>query len=61
MKPNKKIGKAINPLRFRANFLIAGGSPWEEFNWIDKKIQISISDVIYQIKSLNPDPHGAPN
>ena len=40
MDLEKKIGKAINPLRFRANFLIAGGSPWEEFNWIDKKIQI---------------------
>ena len=40
MDLEKKIGKAINPLRFRANFLITGGSPWEEFNWIDKKIQI---------------------
>jgi len=40
MDLEKKIGKSINPLRFRANFLIAGGSPWEEFNWIDKKIQI---------------------
>ena len=40
MDLEKKIGKAINPLRFRANFLIAEGSPWEEFNWIDKKIQI---------------------
>ena len=36
----KKIGKSINPLRFRANFLITGGNPWEEFNWIDKKIKI---------------------
>ena len=36
----KKIGKLINPLRFRANLLIEGGAPWEEFDWIDKKIEI---------------------
>ena len=39
----KKIGKSINPLRFRANFLIEGGVPWEEFDWIDKKIKIGES------------------
>ena len=39
----KKIGKSINPLRFRANFIIEGGSPWEEFDWIDKKIEIGDS------------------
>ena len=36
----EKIGKSINSLRFRGNFLIEGGNPWEEFNWIGKKIHI---------------------
>jgi len=36
----EKIGKSINSLRFRGNFLIEGGTPWEEFNWIGKKIHI---------------------
>ena len=40
MDLEKKISKPINPLRFRPNFLISGGIPWEEFKWINKKIQI---------------------
>mgnify|MGYP001160682828 FL=1 len=36
----EKIGKSINSLRFRGNFLIEDGNPWEEFNWIGKKIHI---------------------
>ena len=34
----KKLGKNIAPSRFRANFIIDQGNPWEEFNWIGKKI-----------------------
>ena len=41
----KKINKPINPMRFRPNFLISGGIPWQEFDWIDKKIQIGRSVV----------------
>ena len=36
----KNIGKNINPSRFRANFLIDQGNPWEEFNWIGKKVSV---------------------
>jgi len=36
----KNIGKNINPSRFRANFLIDKGNPWEEFNWIGKKVSV---------------------
>ena len=36
----KKLAKNIAPSRFRANFFIDQGNPWEEFNWIGKKISI---------------------
>ena len=37
----KKLGKKIAPSRFRGNLMIDNGNPWEEFNWIGKKISIS--------------------
>ena len=40
MALEQKVGKSINPLRFRANIMIEGGTPWEEFYWVGKKIQI---------------------
>ena len=36
----KKIGKQISSSRFRGNILIDGGKPWEEFDWIGKKINV---------------------
>ena len=38
-----KLGRQISPLRFRANILINGNQPWEEFNWIGKKVVIGTS------------------
>ena len=38
-----KLGRQISPLRFRANILINGNQPWEEFNWIGKKVTIGTS------------------
>ena len=43
----KKLGKKIAPSRFRANLLIDNGNPWEEFNWIGKKI--SIADCVLEV------------
>ena len=43
----KKLGKKIAPSRFRANLLIDNGNPWEEFNWIGKKI--SIGDCVLEV------------
>ena len=43
----KNIGKNINPSRFRANFLIDKGNPWEEFNWIGKKV--SVGECVLEI------------
>jgi uncharacterized protein YcbX len=36
----KKIGKKIDPSRFRANLLIDDIDPWKEFDWVGKKIKI---------------------
>jgi GntR family transcriptional regulator / MocR family aminotransferase len=33
-------GFEINPLRFRANFYIDGGRPWEEFEWIGSDLRM---------------------
>ena len=52
MDLEKKISKPINPLRFRPNFLISGGIPWEEFKWINKKRQIG-ECVLQVFKKMN--------
>lgn len=31
-------GMALDPLRFRANVYVSGGSPWAEFDWIGREI-----------------------
>lgn len=33
-------GTALDPLRFRANVYVSGGSPWAEFDWIGQEIQL---------------------
>jgi uncharacterized protein YcbX len=33
-------GMRLDPLRFRANVYVSGGSPWAEFDWIDQEIQL---------------------
>lgn len=38
-----KLDRQISPTRFRANFLIDGNEPWEEFNWIGKEITLGSS------------------
>ena len=43
----KKLSKKIAPSRFRGNLLIENGNPWEEFDWIGKKI--SIGDCLIEV------------
>jgi uncharacterized protein YcbX len=33
-------GMALDPLRFRANVYVSGGSPWAEFDWMGQEIQL---------------------
>ncbi len=39
----EKIGKKIDPSRFRANLLIDNIEPWKEFDWVGKKVKIGHS------------------
>ena len=34
----RAAGMALDPLRFRANIYVSGGSPWAEFDWIGGEI-----------------------
>lgn len=36
----KAAGMTLDPLRFRANVYVSGGSPWAEFDWIGQEIQL---------------------
>jgi GntR family transcriptional regulator/MocR family aminotransferase len=43
--------RAINPLRFRANFYIEGARPWEEFDWVGSDIMLG--DVLFRVDRRN--------
>ena len=45
---SQKLGRPLSHLRWRCNFWLEGLSPWEEFEWVGKNIQIG--KVIFQIK-----------
>jgi uncharacterized protein YcbX len=36
----RAVGRAVDPLRFRANIYIDGLAPWAELDWLDKEIGI---------------------
>lgn len=36
----RALGRSIDPRRFRANFYIEGGRPWEEFDWLGRDFAI---------------------
>jgi len=44
-------GFEIDPLRFRANFYIDGGEPWEEFEWIGR--DIVLGDALFKVDRRN--------
>jgi uncharacterized protein len=33
-------GRAVDPLRFRANLYLEGLEPWAEFGWLDKDLRV---------------------
>ncbi|WGW05264.1 MOSC domain-containing protein [Tropicibacter oceani] len=36
----QRVGHPLSPLRWRANFWFDGAAPWEEFDWVDRDVQI---------------------
>jgi uncharacterized protein YcbX len=36
----RKTGQSLDPVRFRANVLFAGGAPWAEFDWIGREVML---------------------
>lgn len=44
----KQLGKEISPLRWRGNFLLDGFEPWEERNWIGKRLRIG--DAEFEVR-----------
>jgi GntR family transcriptional regulator/MocR family aminotransferase len=47
----KEWGYAIDPLRFRANFYVDGGEPWEEFGWVGG--DIVLGEVKFRVDRRN--------
>lgn len=37
---SQKLGQDLSPLRFRGNIWMDGLGPWEEFEWVGKKLRI---------------------
>ncbi|MGH7072874.1 MAG: MOSC domain-containing protein [Stellaceae bacterium] len=35
-----KLGRVVDPIRFRANFLVDGLDPWVEREWVDREVSI---------------------
>jgi len=51
----------VDPRRFRANFYIEGGRPWEEFEWVGREIRIGatrlkVTKKIDRCAATNVDP-----
>jgi len=59
-----QIGAAIDPRRFRANFYLAGGAPWQEFEWIGRDFRVGGARLrgwkpIKRCAATNVDPETA--
>jgi uncharacterized protein YcbX len=39
------VGRPVDPLRFRANLYVEGATPWAEFGWLDKTIEVGPARV----------------
>jgi len=57
----RAAGRALDPLRFRANVYLSGLPAWEEFNWLDKdlelgSVRVSVLDRTTRCEATNVDP-----
>lgn len=60
----RALGKSVDPLRFRANIYVDTGTPWVEFSWVGR--QLNIGDVALDVidrtsrcEATNVDPQTA--
>lgn len=59
-----KLGQPIDPLRFRANLYVEGWLPWEENDWIGRKmalgnVRADVVDTITRCAAPDVDPKSA--
>ena len=59
-----RLGRAVDPLRFRANIYFSGDQAWQEFNWLDRPIRIGVVELlvidrIQRCAATNVDPASA--
>jgi hypothetical protein len=55
------VGRPVDPLRFRGNFLIDGLPAWAEFGWLGREIslggaRVEVTDRIQRCAATNVDP-----
>lgn len=55
------VGRPVDPLRFRANVMVGGTKPWEEFSWVGKTIALGgallrVEERIGRCAATNVDP-----
>lgn len=40
-----RVGRALSPKRWRANFVLDGLAPWEEFTWIGRRLRLGEAEI----------------
>ncbi len=55
------LGQELSPLRWRGNFILEALEPWEEFQWIGKRLRIGSAELhvresIKRCKATNANP-----
>ncbi len=56
-----RFGRSLSPLRWRANLLVEGLAPWEEFDWLGRQLRIggavlAVRERIGRCKATHIDP-----
>ena len=60
---SERAGEAVDMRRFRLNLALDGAPAWDEFNWIDRRIQIGgatarVTARLQRCGAINADPEG---
>ncbi|MCA1940457.1 MAG: MOSC domain-containing protein [Caenispirillum bisanense] len=50
------VGQPVDPLRFRANVLIDGPSPWAELEWIGREVRVGGGVVLRAVEAVPVHP-----